>query len=183
MCRAGRLAGRGSRRPRIVHAGRIAVVLVPGILAPVDGIRQDGLRILRERAILLADLLAELHGSCRAGLDTEAAGNAVLRRDLCRIGRAGQVRRIEEHARAQGIADLHIAVADVEDLRLAVDVRDLVDEAVVLCLLDDLERLIGRDVVGTVRLDRVVSHIADLDAPVFGVVSAALAELRARVAA
>ena len=55
-------------------------------------------------------------------------------------------------------------------------------EAIVLGALENLERLLGCDVVGAVGLNRVVGHVTNLDAPVIRVIRAALAELGARVA-
>ena len=56
-------------------------------------------------------------------------------------------------------------------------------KAIVLGALEDLERLLGRDVVGATGLHGVVGHVAYLDAPVVRVVGAALAQLGAGVAA
>ena len=44
--RASGLAGGRAGRPGVVHASGVAVVLVPGVLAPVDGVRQDGAWVL-----------------------------------------------------------------------------------------------------------------------------------------
>ena len=45
------------------------------------------------------------------------------------------------------------------------------------------QRLLGGDVVRAPRFDGVVGHVTNLDAPVIGVVGAALPKRRARVAA
>ena len=66
---------------------------------------------------------------------------------------------------------------------LAVDVGRLVHVTVLLGAAEDLERFLGRDVVRTTGLDRVVGHVADLDAPVVLIIRAALAKLGPRVAA
>ena len=58
----------------------------------------------------------------------------------------------------------------------AVDVRDLVDVAVLFGAAEDLQRFLFRDVVRAAGLDGVIRHVADLDAPVVAVVRAALAD-------
>ena len=99
------------------------------------------------------------------------------------VGGAREVGRVEQLRGTKRIADVHVAVADGEDLVLAVDVGDLVDEAVVLRALEDVEGLLARDVVAAVRLDDVVRHVANGDAPVVEVIAAALAHALATHAA
>ncbi len=77
---------------------------------------------------------------------------------------------------AQGVAHVDVAVADGEDLALAVDVGDLVHKAVVLGLRKIRNLVVGH-VVAAVGLDHIVGHIAHGDAPVLRVVAAALAQL------
>ena len=172
--RAGGLAGRRAGRPSLDAAVLVAVILVPVILAPLGVVRQLVVRIL-DGAFLRAELLAEAHSAGRAGLDTLAAGNALLRVALGHVSGGGQVRRVEQLAGAQCVADADSTVADTEDLVLAVDIRDLVDIAAVLGLLEDLHRLFIGDVVAMVRLAAVVGKVADADTPLAFHVAGALA--------
>ena len=100
------------------------------------------------------------------------------------ISGARQVGRVEQLRGAQCVAHVHVAVADGEDLVLAVDIRDLVHKAVVLGGAQNVIDLITRDVVASVGLDHVVGHVAHGDAPIARIVAAALAQnLTARTAA
>ena len=127
-------------------------------------------------AVLGADLLAQLHGTGGAVLHAAAAGHAVLRLHLGNIGAAAQVGRVEELGCPQGVADVDVAVADAENLLLAVDVGDLVDEAVVLRLAENLKGLLLGDVAAPVGLHDVVCHVAHGDAPVLRIIGATLVE-------
>ena len=171
--RAGGLAGRRAGRPRLDAAVFIAVILVPVILAPLGVVRQLVVRIL-DGAFLGAELLAEADSAGRAGLDALAAGHALLGVALGHVGGGGQVRRVKQLAGAQRVADTDGAVADTEDLVLTVDVRDLVDIAAILGLLEDLHRLFIGDVVAVVRLAAVIGKVADADAPLAFHVAGAL---------
>ena len=170
---AGRLAG-GRAGVIAVDAVLVAVVDGPLVGAPLHGVGQLLLRV-GDGAVLRAELLAQLDRARGAVLHTAPAGHAVLRLDTRHVGRAAHVRRVEQLACAQRIADVDVAVADGKNLVLAVDVRDLVHKAVVLGLLQDLHDLIVGHVMPLVGLDEVVGHIAHADAPVVGVVAAALA--------
>ena len=172
--RAGGLAGRRAGRPGLDAAVLVAVILVPVILAPLGVVRQLVVRIL-DGAFLGAELLTQADSAGRAGLDALAAGNALLRVTLSHISGGGQIRRIEQLRGAQRIADADSAVADAEDLVLAVDVRDLVDIAAILGLLEDLHRLFIGDVVAMVRLTAVVSEVTNADAPLAFHIAGALA--------
>ena len=176
MRRARRLAGRGSRVVSL-DAVLVAVVRAPLLRAPLHGVRQLLLGVLRHLARACgAELLAQLDRARRADLDATAARHALVGLGARHVRGAGEVGRVEELRRAQGVAHVHVAVADGEDLVLAVDVRDLMDEAVVLGLAQDVVDLLARDVVAAVGLDHVIGHIAHGDAPVVGVVAARLAQ-------
>ena len=175
--RARRLA-RGRAGIVAVDAVVVAVVDVPLIRAPGGLVRQLVARVL-DGAVLRAELLAELHRARGTRFNTAAARNAVFALDLRNVGAAGEVWRVEKLARAQRVADVHVAVADGDDLLFAVDVRDLMDKAVLLGLVQDLEHLVIGDVMAAVGLDDVARHIAHGDAPVLRIVAAALAELGA----
>ena len=170
---AGRLAG-GCAGVIAVDAVLVAVVDGPLVGAPLHGVGQLLLRV-GDGAVLRAELLAQLDRARGAVLHTAPAGHAVLRLDTRHVGRAAHVRRVEQLACAQRIADVDVAVADGKNLVLAVDVRDLVHKAVVLGLLQDLHDLTVGHIMPLVGLDEVVGHIAHADAPVVGVVAAALA--------
>ena len=173
---AGRLAGRRAGLMRL-DAVVVAVVGRPLGVVPLGGIGQLLARILGHAAASLfaAELLAELGGPGRAYLDAATAGHALVFLDLGDIGRARQVGRVEQLRGAQGVTHVNVAVADGEDLVLAVDVGDLVHKAVVLGLAQDVVDLLARHIVAAVGLDHVVGHIAHGNAPVARIVGAALA--------
>ena len=173
---AGRLAGRGAGLVRL-DAVVIAVVGRPLGVVPFGGIGQLLARILGHLSagLFAAELLAQLSGTGRAHLNAATAGHALVLLDLGDIGRARQVGRVEQLRGAQGIAHVDVAVADGEDLVLAVDVGDLVHKAVVLGLAQDVVDLVAGHVMAAVGLDHVVGHIAHGDAPIGRVVGAALA--------
>ena len=173
---AGRLAGSGTGLMRL-DAVVVAVVGRPLGVIPLGGIGQLLARILGHLSagLFAAELLAQLGGTGRAHLNAATAGHALVLLDLGDIGRARQVGRVEQLRGAQGVAHVDVAVANGEDLVLAVDVGDLVHKAVVLGLAQDVVDLLARHIVAAVGLDHVVGHIAHGDAPVGGVVGAALA--------
>ena len=172
---AGRLAGRGAGLVRL-DAVVIAVVGRPLGVVPFGGIGQLLARILGHLSagLFAAELLAQLSGTGRAHLNAATAGHALVLLDLGDIGRARQVGRVEQLRGAQGVAHVDVAVADGEDLVLAVDVGDLVHKAVVLGLAQDVVDLVAGHVMATIGLDHVVGHIAHGDAPIGRVVGAAL---------
>ena len=172
--RAGGLAGRRASRPGLDAAVLVAVILVPVILAPLGIVRQLVVRIL-DGAFLGAELLAEADSAGRAGLDALAAGHALLGVALGHVSGGGQVRRVEQLTGAQRVADADGTIADAEDLVLTVDVRDLVDIAAVLGLLENLHGLLIGDVAAVVRLTAVVGEVTDADAPLAFHVAGALA--------
>ena len=176
MSGASRLARRGAGLVRL-DTVIVAVVGRPLGVVPLGGIGQLLARILGHLSARLfaAELLAQLSGTGRAHLNAATAGHALVLLDLGDIGRARQVGRVEQLRGAQGIAHVDVAVADGEDLVLAVDVGDLVHKAVVLGLAQDVVDLLARHIVAAVGLNHIVGHIAHGDAPVGGVVGAALA--------
>ena len=133
--------------------------------------------------MLGAEFLAELDGTGRAVFHASAAGHAVLGIHLGHIGAAAHVGSIEQLRGAQRVADLDVAVADGEDLALAVDVGNLMHKAMVFRLLEDGHRLVVGDVVAAAGLAEVVRHVANAYAPVAVVVRTALIQLLAAVAA
>ena len=172
---ADRLAGSGAGLMRL-DTVVVAVVGRPLGVIPFGGVGQLLARILGHLSagLFAAELLAELGGAGRAHLNAATAGNALVLLDLGDIGRARQVGRVEQLRGAQGITHVDVAVADSEDLVLAVDIGDLVHKAVVLGLAQDVVDLVARHVMAAVGLDHIVGHIAHGNAPVGGVVGAAL---------
>ena len=173
---AGRLAGSGAGLMRL-DAVVVAVVGRPLGVIPFGGVGQLLARILGHLSagLFAAELLAQFGGAGRTHLNAATAGHALVLLDLGDIGRARQVGRVEQLRGAQGVAHVDVAVANGEDLVLAVDIGDLVHKAVVLGLAQDVVDLLARHVMAAVGLDHVVGHIAHGNAPVGGVVGAALA--------
>ena len=173
---AGRLAGRRAGLVRL-DAVVVAVVGRPLGVVPLGGIGQLLARILGHTAagLFAAELLAQLGGAGRTHLNAATAGNALVLLDLGNIGRARQVGRVEQLRGAQGVAHVDVAVADGEDLVLAVNVGDLVHKAVILGLAQDVVDLVARHIMAAVSLDHVVGHIAHGDTPIGRVVGTALA--------
>ena len=173
---AGRLAGRGAGLMRL-DAVVVAVVGRPLGVVPLGGIGQLLAGILGHLSagLFAAELLAQLSGTGRAHLNAATAGHALVLLDLGDVGRTRQIGRVEQLRGTQGIAHVDVAVADGEDLVLAVDVRDLVHKAVVLGLAQDVVDLVAGHVMAAVGLDHVIGHIAHGDAPIGRVVGAALA--------
>ena len=98
-------------------------------------------------------------------------------------GGGGHVRGVKILAGAQREADAQIAVAQTEDLVLAVDVGDLVDIAVVFRSLADLQRFLFGDGTALAGLDQIGGEIAQTDAAVVLNLTGALAVKTAGVAA
>ena len=178
---AGGLAGGGAG---VVAVDPVLVPVVDGPLlrAPLHLIRQLLPGIL-DKAVLGTQLLAQLHRTGGTVLHAAAAGHALLRLHRRHIGAAGHIGGVEELTGAQGVAHVDVAVADAKDLLLAVDIGNLVDEAVVLGLFEDLHHLFIGDVLAPLGLHDIVGHVAHTDAPVLHIVAAALAQLGAAGAA
>ena len=108
------------------------------------------------------------------GFHALSAGHALVALHLSGVSGTGQVGGIEQLRGSQSVADLHIAVADAEDLVLAVDIGDLVDKAVLLGLFQNADGLFIGNVVALAGFPAVVGEIAYTDTPGGGVVCAAL---------
>ena len=160
-----------------VDAVVVAVVLIPHMGAPLLLGGQGVTGILHLAAVLGAELLTQFHSTCGADLHALAAGHAVALLHAGNIGAAGEVGGVEQLRGTQGVAHVNIAVTDGEDLILAVDVGDLMDEAVLLALTEDVQRLFAGDVAAALAcLHHVIRHVAHGDAPTLGVVGAAFIE-------
>ena len=178
-----RLARSGAAGICVGHTRGVAVVLIPCIGSPDVVVRQGSMRIFDLGAVLAAELLTHLDGARRAGLNALAAGYALLLLDLCGVGAARKIGRIEQQRSTQSVADFDVAVADVENLVLAVDVGYLMNIAVLLGKFEYLESALFGYVVRASGLDSVVRHVAELDAPIVKIIGAAVAEHCARSAA
>ena len=82
------------------------------------------------------------------------------------IGGGGEVRGVEILAGAERKAYAQIAVAKAEDLVLTVDIRYLVDIAVLLGALADMERFFLGDVASLAGLYQIVGIVAETNAAV-----------------
>ena len=176
--RAGRLTGSGTGLVALFAVG-VSVVGVPAVLEPdvLCGILTEVIGLFG--AVFALQFLAETDSAGRAVLDAAAAGDAVVRVDLRGVSGRFHVRGVEQHRGTKGVTDLDVAVADSEDLVLTVNVRDLVDKAVLLSLLEDAVYFFFGDVMGTggLGLAAVVCEVAHGNTPVVRVVGAADAAL------
>ena len=99
------------------------------------------------------------------------------------VGGGGEVRGVEVLAGAQGEADAQVAVAETEDLVLPVDVGGLVNVAVLLGTLADVQGLLLGDGTALAGLDQILGKVAQTDAAVVLDLAGALAVETAGVAA
>ena len=181
MCRT---SGLTRRRTGLitVDAVLVAVVFRPFLRTPFGSVRQLLFRISL-RTMLGAELLTQLHRTCRAVLHAPAAGYAVLRIHFRHVRATRHIRSIKELRGTQRIAYLHVAVADGKDLTLAVYIGHLVYKSVVLGFLENRNRLIISDIVSAACLTQVIRHVAHADTPVAVVVRAAFVQFLAAVTA
>ena len=163
-------------RPCLDDAVLVLVVPVPLLFRPYTAFRQLALRIF-DLAVLCAELLSESDSACRADLYALAAGYALLCVDLGCVCGSGQVRCVEELRCTESVADSDRAVADREDLVLAVDVCYLVYISLLLSCLEYLESFFISDVVAHAGIFAVVSKVAETHAPVLLDVSGTFASL------
>ena len=115
-----------------VDAVVIAVIGIPFVLAPFYGVRKLLLRIPDLTAVLLTELLTQTGSACRAVLHATAAGHAFILIHVRHVSGTGHIRGVEQLRGPQRVTDIYITVTDTENLIVAVDVGDLVYEAVVL---------------------------------------------------
>ena len=66
-------------------------------------------------------------------------------------------------------------MADVEDFVFAIDIGDLMDKAVLFRKFQDAHCFIVIDGTGFSGFNSIVCHIANLNAPIFRIISAAIA--------
>ena len=160
----------------------LAVVRVPGALRAQGLGELDVVRLLCQ-VLGRAELLAELERVAGAGLHALAAGDALGLVHLGDVVGADGVARAVHQSHAQAEAGAGAAVADGRALARLFNVDHVVHEAVFLGALDDLERLLARDLPSAAGADVVLGALAHLDAHVLIEVAAAVADARARCAA
>ena len=160
----------------------LAVVRVPAALRAQGLGELDVVRLLCQ-VLGRAELLAELERIAGAGLHALATGDALGLVHLSDVVGADRVARAIHQAHAQAEAGTGAAVADGRALARLFNVDHVVHEAVFFGALDDLERLLARDLLGAAGADVVLGALAHLDAHVLIEVAAAVADARARCAA
>ena len=158
------------------------IVEVPLVLAPLETVGELLLGIA-DSTVLGAELLTELCSAGRADLNTLAAGNAVFTVDMGTVSGCGEVGSVEELAGTKSEADTDITVAQCENLVLTVDVGDLMDIAVVLCTLADLENFFLGNLVTLAGFCEVVCKVTYTDAAVVLHFAGALTGCTAGIAA
>ena len=160
----------------------LAVVRVPGALRAQGLGELDVVRLLCQ-VLGRAELLAELERVAGAGLHALAAGDTLGLVHLGDVVGADRVARAVHQAHAQAKAGAGAAVADGRALARLFNVDHVVHEAVFFRALNDLKRLLARDLPGAAGADVVLGALAHLDAHVLVEVAAAVADARARCAA
>ena len=143
-----------------MDADILAIVVVPLVRSPDLCVRELGFRIRDSGAVLLTELLAELGRAYRTDLHALSAGDALLFLHVRAVSGGRHVRRVVELGRAQGVADAYGAVADGNDLILAVNVGDLVDIAVTLGTLEDLIDFFPRNIAADSAVILIFGEIA-----------------------
>ena len=124
-------------------------------------------RVLDFRVVRSVEFLAELGSTGGADFDALAAGDTVGRVDMGAVRGSGHVRGVEQLRGAETVAGPRGAVADADDALGAVDVDDLVDKALLLGAVDDLQRFVAGDVVRVFAGgDEEFRDVSDTDAHV-----------------
>ena len=122
-------------------------------------------RVLDFGVVRSVELLAQLGSAGGADFDALTAGDAVGRVDMGAVRGGGHVRGVEQLRCPETVAGSGGAVADADDALWAVDVDDLVDEALLLGAVDDLQRFIAGDVLRVLAGgDEEFGDVSDTDA-------------------
>ena len=132
--------------------------------------------IFEIRAVLMAELLTELYGTCGAGFNALAARYAVLLCNLGGIGAARKIRCVKQKRCAKSVAYLDIAVAYVKYLIFTVNVGYLVNIAVLFGELEYFKRTFFCYIMSSSGFNGVIRHVAELYAPIVKIVCAAVAQ-------
>ena len=85
---------------------------------------------------------------------------------MCAVSRTAHVRSVVKLRGSDGVADACRTVTDRRDLFFAVDIGDLMNEAVTLCAFEDLEHFFIADIASPAAVDLVFSHVAHTKAEV-----------------
>ena len=181
MCGACRLA---RRRTGFVAVDTVvvSVVLVPLVRSPGEVVGKFVFGIF-DFALLCAKFLSEFDCACWAILYAFAASDAFVFFNASDICASRHVGGVEKLGCTQCVADIDVAVADCKNLVFAVDVGDLVNKTVLLCVAENLHCFFIGDIASLARFTAVISHIADADTPLFTAVAATFAELGSSVTA
>ena len=124
----------------------ISVILIPFIFAPLCIIGQFVTRIYNGTGFC-AKLLSELNRACRAIFNTFTTSNAILFLYLCGISRTRHIRCVEKLRCPQGVANIDITVTNSKNFIIAVDICNLMNKAVILCIFENLHSLIICNIV------------------------------------
>ncbi len=171
--RTGRLTGR-STGLIAVDPVIVTVILVVFILSPYQLIRKLMFRIFHLCAILPAQLLAQLHRSCRTVFHTLAAGDTFIFFHLRRKCAPAHIRRVKQLRGTECITDIYVTVTDTKDLILSVYIGDLMDKSVILCLAEDLHSLLVCNIMAFACLPAVIGKITDAYTPVHLIIRASI---------
>ena len=180
MRRALGLTWRGALVGDLAAVG--AVVDVVLVLAP-EAVHRGELRLGGLFLVLGAELGAQLEGAHLAVVHAEAAGHALVAVDLGDVVGPQHVRGVEVLAQAQREAGAAAAVADGGGAVIALGGVYLVDKAVVLGALEDLQRLFLADQPVAALLGEELGVVVYVHAHVVLEVAAALAHEAPRAAA
>ena len=144
------------------------------MLAPTVVVGQRLTGIFDFRTVGTTEFLTEFYSARGAVFDAATASDAVIFVNVRNIGGTRHIRSIEKLRSTERVTDIYIAVADCENLALAVDIRYLMNKSVVLGAFKYLHRFFVCNVSALARLTAIISHVADTDTPKFGVVRTAL---------
>ena len=126
------------------------------------------------RAVLVAELLPELYGTCRASFNALAARYAVLFCNLGGIGASRKIRRVKQKRCAKSVAYLNIAVTYIKYLIFTVNVCNLVNKTVFFCLFKYFVYFFSCYVTSTfVSFNNIICHIAYSNTPAFRIIGTA----------
>ena len=173
MGRAGNFTGSGAGIVAL-NAVVVLIIPVPVSLTPELVVRKI-LRRIGKLAMHGGKLLPQLRRSRRTYLHAATTRHAFFRVHMSHKRRTGKVRRIEQLRGAQSIANVYVTVTDGKDFVLAVNVGDLMDKAVFLGTLANVDNLVVGDIVAFAGFHAIIGHVAYGNAPVLGIVGTTIA--------
>ena len=157
-----------------LNAVVVLIIPVPVSLTPELVVRKI-LHRIGKLAVHSGKLLPQLRRSRRTHLHATATRHAFFCVHMSHKRRAGKVRRIEQLRGTQSIANVYVTVADGKDLILAINIGDLMDKAVLLGTLANVNDLVVGDIVAFAGFHAIIGHVADGNAPVLGIVGTTIA--------